>query len=505
MGKPEQAETTAVREIILESRTGSGSRKYLSAIFNRQYKTNKISTNKYTIVTFLPVCLFLQFKRYANIYFLVTAVLQSLPYVSPLSPLTAILPLIFVLGVTMIREAYEDYNRYKNDTKLNETKCSVFDMGQWIESTWADIHVGDYIRVTEGDVIPADMCILYTGISGSQRGVCFIETGSLDGEKSLKQKLALVPLMDKIDNEKLENLRGKIVVNKPNTNIHSLDGKIEWDDKSLILSAKQLVMRGAFLRNTEYIIGVAVYTGPDTKIMLNSAQSRFKVTLMEENMNQLIVLLLVLQFALIVCSIVGYVLWNNLYYDNYRSLFTFKLSRFVESLLMFFSYFLIYNTLLPISLMVTIDIAKLCQTYFIGEDFEMYNKEKDKGCKVMSKSINEELGQIEYVFTDKTGTLTCNVMVLKYLVIGEQQYSGTLTRKTDVNSRFAREGDFYAQPLYDLITGRLPDTPIPNGPTVMGTRITSQAKLVDEFMMLLSTCHDCVVHMQNQSEREVIT
>lgn len=263
------------------------------------------------------------------------------------------------------------------------------------------------------------------------------------------------------------------------------------------------MLRGAFLRNTEYIIGIVIYTGHDTKIMMNTAKSRFKVTLMEENMNRLILLLLVLQFALIVCSIVGYVLWNNLYLDKFKFFLPKQFSIGAEAVLSFFSYFLIYNTLLPISLMVTIDIAKLVQTYFISEDVEFYNAEKEKGCRVMTKSINEELGQIEYVFTDKTGTLTCNVMVLQYLVIGGTVYTGKLEKKGPEHSVFAQERDFYSGPLMEVLRKGASNTDFIYEP-FPGYTISGQHHLAQEYLTLLGVCHDCVVHMQNQNEREVI-
>jgi len=79
------------------------------------YMTNYIRTTKYTKWTYLPLSLLLQFKRLANVYFLFIAVLQSIPAISPLNPITAILPLVFVLAVSMLREGVEDYMRYKSD------------------------------------------------------------------------------------------------------------------------------------------------------------------------------------------------------------------------------------------------------------------------------------------------------------------------------------------------------------------------------------------------------
>lgn len=92
---------------------------------NKQYnyKSNYIRTTKYTAISYLPFCLLTQFRRFANIYFLIIAVLQSIAIISPLSPITAILPLVFVVAVSMIREGVEDYIRYRSD----KGKCDCSD------------------------------------------------------------------------------------------------------------------------------------------------------------------------------------------------------------------------------------------------------------------------------------------------------------------------------------------------------------------------------------------
>lgn len=503
------ADPSKMREITVQPRGEGTSRTEFNLLINKGYHSNKVTTTKYSLLSFLPKSLFHQFSRYANIYFLITAILQSSPYISPLNPFSAIAPLIFVIGVSLLREAIEDYGRYKNDTKLNGTPALVFEQGNWVPLPWKDVHVGDFIKVQTDEVFPADLLVLYAGHSGAQKGTCFIETGSLDGEKTLKQKIAMTDVMDRIDSTGLQNFKCKLSVSPPNSNIHSLEGVIYMDEgKNMPINNKQLLLRGAYLKNTEYVIGVAIYCGADSKIMLNSANSRFKMTKMEHTMNNLILLLLMLQFALIVSSIVGYVLWNNMYKLKFEKFITYKFDIPLETILMCFSYFLIYNTLLPISLMVTIEIAKVFQTYFIGEDKEMYNKEKEKGCKVMTRSINEELGQIEYVFTDKTGTLTCNVMVLKYLTIGQETYTGSLEKKTNKNSKYARENDFFSEELQARLSGMNQEkiTPIDASPQEGGAsyQVDTQQQLTTEFMTLMAVCHDCVVHMQKQTEHDVI-
>lgn len=503
------ADHDKMREIKVEALQDGVSRHEYNMVMNKGYKSNGIRTTKYNIFNFLPKSLLIQFSRHANIYFLVTAILQSAPYISPLNPFSAILPLAFVIGVSLIREAGEDYSRYKNDKKLNNTSTLVTSGPEWIKTQWRKLHVGELVRVEQDEAFPADLLLIYCGFSGTQKGTAFIETGSLDGEKSLKQRMALTDVMDRIDKIGIENFKCSLSVSPPNSNIHSLEGVIYMEEgKNMPVSTKQLMLRGSYLRNTEYVIGIAIYCGPDSKIMLNTAKSRSKTSLMEQNMNRLILLLLVLQFALILASITGYVLWLNLHQENYSQFINFRFNRWIESLLMYFSYFLIYNTLLPISLMVTLEIARMTQSYFIGADVCMYNAEKEKGCKVMTRSINEELGQIEYVFTDKTGTLTCNVMVLKYFSIGAEEYTGMLEEKTEVESKYAEVDEFYSQELHHILNSD-EQTPIQaiDATSTDGSieyTINTQEKLAKEFIMLITVCHDCIVHMQKETEHNII-
>jgi phospholipid-transporting ATPase len=78
--------------------------------------------------------------------------------------------------------------------------------------------------------------------------------------------------------------------------------------------------------------------------------------------------------------------------------------------------------MIPISLIVSLEFVKLFQAYFIEKDINLYVGERDKWAKVSTSSINEELGQVEYIFSDKTGTLTCNQMEFKYCIIGNTLY-----------------------------------------------------------------------------------
>ena len=150
-------------------------------------KDNTISTTKYNIFTFIPKGLLFQFSRLSNIYFLFTAIIQSIPLISPLTSLTAIIPLLFVLGVSMIREALEDLGRYYYDKLSNEEEVFVYRNKKFIKAPSKSLKHGEIILIYENKNIPADMILIDTGF---RDGTCYVETSSLDGEKNLKLKVA---------------------------------------------------------------------------------------------------------------------------------------------------------------------------------------------------------------------------------------------------------------------------------------------------------------------------
>lgn len=94
----------------------------------------------------------------------------------------------------------------------------------------------------------------------------------------------------------------------------------------------------------------------------------------------------------------------------------------------YYLFLLFIRNFVPISLIVTMEVVKFFQAQFIQWDAEVYDVEKDLATKVQTSNLNEQLGQVDYVFSDKTGTLTCNLMEFKKMSIGEFSY-GIDTRK----------------------------------------------------------------------------
>lgn len=173
------------------------------------------------------MALFNQFKRYANIYFLITAILQSVPAISPLNPLSAISPLIFVISLSIIREGFEDLKRYRADIETNSKKSKRYNQStqEWdTEVQWKDIFVGDIIKVEDEEYFPADMIVL---CSSNKDGTCSIMTSSLDGEKNLKQKLAVKEIQMSLMSDEQLRVVGSFEYGPPNFDLYSFSGELK--------------------------------------------------------------------------------------------------------------------------------------------------------------------------------------------------------------------------------------------------------------------------------------
>ena len=205
-------------------------------IKNKEYnlKNNLITTTKYNIFTFIPKSLLFQFCRLSNVYFLFTAIIQSIPLISPLTSLTAIIPLIFVLGVSMIREAVEDLVRNNFDNLNNEEEVIVLRNDKFVTAMSKTLRYGEIILVYENKKIPADMILIDSGFS---EGTCYVETSSLDGEKALKLKVANKYTQGFLSNDIKGNkgiekffqsgkyfFNGFIKINAPNIDLNYING-----------------------------------------------------------------------------------------------------------------------------------------------------------------------------------------------------------------------------------------------------------------------------------------
>lgn len=385
---------------------------------------NHISTAKYNVATFIPKFLYEQFSKYANLFFLFTAILQQIPNVSPTNRYTTIVPLGIVLLVSATKELVEDYKRKMSDKSLNDSKARVLKGGHFAETKWVNIAVGDIIRVESEEPFPADIVLL---ASSEPEGLCYIETANLDGETNLKIKQAIPETTYLLDPADLGRLFGKVRSEQPNNSLYTyeatLTANLQTGQKELPLTPEQLLLRGATLRNTPWIHGVVVFTGHETKLMRNATATPIKRTDVERMLNRQILMLVVILLVLSLISTVGDIIIQTTSRSKLAYLDLPSFNAAGQFFLDIFTYWVLYSNLVPISLFVTIELVKYYAAFLINNDLDVYYAETDTPAICRTSSLVEELGQIEYIFSDKTGTLTCNMMEFRQCSIGGIQYA----------------------------------------------------------------------------------
>ncbi|EIW73502.1 hypothetical protein TREMEDRAFT_26850 [Tremella mesenterica DSM 1558] len=490
-----------------------------------RYVRNKVRTSKYTIVTFLPKNLFEQFRRVANIYFLTLVILQLFSIFGAPNAQIGMLPLIFILSITAIKDGIEDWRRSRLDDEVNNSattklggwrnvnqprdprsflerilgigtapgkaskgvrklrdteakagqqiimdqiknideeeelsNVTVMDKGtipldnitpsqislssnmtdppdyslgrliktqsvpsmmsrrsggvidwsfpgsgsaQWERTLWKKLEVGDLVLLRDNEQVPADIIVLSTS---NPDDLCFVETKNLDGETNLKVRKALKATARINSEEDLEHARFIIESEPPHANLYNYNGVLRYTPvnegkeggvRSEAVTINEMLLRGCSLRNTKWIIGMVIFTGADTKIMLNGGETPSKRSKIEKETSG--------YYASFDQSSAKYYEIGAEPSDNI----------YLDALVIFFSCLIVFQNIVPISLYITIEVVKTIQAYFIYQDVDMYYAAYDTPCVPKTWNISDDLGQIEYVFSDKTGTLTQNIMEFK--------------------------------------------------------------------------------------------
>lgn len=282
----------------------------------RNFISNKISTAKYNCITFLPLNLFEQFSKMANFYFLMLFFMELIPWISePGGAAAMALPIAFVVGVSMIKDIFEDKKRHKSDNEENSRPTQSIPRGQtaFRETRSMDIKVGCIVKVKENEFFPCDMLLLNSSIP---KGICYVETKNLDGETNLKHKQAHKNFLKigKTEEEILQNFSGALIeCEQPNELLYKFQGNITLKTGEVFpLDADMFLLRGSALRNTGHVYGVCVFSGHETKIMKNSSRSKSKKSTLERSMNNYIIVTILIQTS--VCLFAGTysAIWNNL-------------------------------------------------------------------------------------------------------------------------------------------------------------------------------------------------
>mmetsp|Transcript_9269 Transcript_9269/g.20748 ORF Transcript_9269/g.20748 Transcript_9269/m.20748 type:complete len:1129 (-) Transcript_9269:100-3486(-) len=412
----------------------------------KDFCSNQVITSHYTWWNFVPKNIFEQFHKPANCYFFFLMILQCLPEVTTTGGTPTIaLPLFIVIAMNAMKDALEDWRRHNSDRAENERITGVLrdNSGVAADKKWKDVLVGDILLVKKDEFVPADLVLL---TSSNESGQVYIETANLDGETNLKTKQAPEASLRMICKgetssdiaiKSTSQVSATVECEPPNeflyTFVGNMDMKGSGSQEKVPLDEGNVVLRGCKIKQVAWCIGMVVYTGKESKIMMNSKSAGGrKISHLEREIGRLTLFILLTQCVLCAIAALVSAIFDTAdenadrRYLNLRDNSGEVKWNFVMVLIIrFFNFIILFSNFIPISLLVSVNIVKFIQVYFIYQDQSMIHE----GMHAIPRTsdLNEEMGQIEYVFSDKTGTLTMNVMDFRKFCVDGVTYGEGVT------------------------------------------------------------------------------
>lgn len=544
---------------------------------NQPYISNFIRSSRYTVYDFVPKQLVFQFSKLGNFYLLVMGILQVIPGLSTVGRWTTIAPLAGFVAFSMAKEGYDDYRRYQLDKAENRSMTWVLAHGvregkerprmsvwknvmkrrrkgnkkrlgadeedvilqdveegalarldetnDWMYLQWQHVQVGDIVRLRRDEPVPADMVVLH---ATGPNGVAYIETMALDGETNLKAKQACPLLADGCDTvDGIRSTHATVVSEDPNLDLYNYVGRVTIDSGETVpLSLSNVVYRGSILRNTTMAIGLVINSGEECKIRMNANKHvHAKKPAMQSTINKMVLAQISIVISLAIGLTIGYYRWHNDIEE--KSFYLVNIPLYDASVpfkQIFFGFLIMFNTLIPLSLYISLEIIKIGQLFLL-QDVDMYDPVTDTPMIANTTTILENLGQVSYVFSDKTGTLTENLMRFRKLSVAgvvclhdmDTQDDGTAKMKSRAKGKQAvwttsttmtqGEGDERGQAN---LTGQV--TNLHNAALDMKTEElldyirrrpnTPFSQKAKQFLLCIALCHTCLPEINESGDIE---